>query len=243
MTIPTRWTIIPDVHGRSFWRKAVADVEETPVVFLGDYLDPYPQERISKASALEGFKDILALKEAHPDRVTLLLGNHDLHYILTRIGGGRTDMRRFTTIRNLLSDKLDLFDMALELESGGHRYLLTHAGVLNGWLIRNDSLLYGDAPATVGARMNYLLHDETWRETLFWALSDVGYARGGMDAYGGPVWADIHEHREGRQELEGIYQVFGHTWMEKEIVTNYWACLDCGQAFTLYADSNIIERK
>ena len=40
-------TIIPDVHGRPFWRDAVKDVAETPVVFLGDYLDPYPQDMVT----------------------------------------------------------------------------------------------------------------------------------------------------------------------------------------------------
>lgn len=43
---PTRYTIIPDVHGRPFWRDAVLDVDTTPVVFLGDYLDPYPQDGV-----------------------------------------------------------------------------------------------------------------------------------------------------------------------------------------------------
>ena len=32
-------TIIPDFHGRPFWRDAVKDVADTPIVFLGDYLD------------------------------------------------------------------------------------------------------------------------------------------------------------------------------------------------------------
>ena len=40
-------TIIPDVHGRPFWRDAVKDVADTPVVFLGDYLDPYPQDMVT----------------------------------------------------------------------------------------------------------------------------------------------------------------------------------------------------
>lgn len=34
--------IIPDLHGREFWRGAVNDLgEDTHVVFLGDYMDPY----------------------------------------------------------------------------------------------------------------------------------------------------------------------------------------------------------
>ena len=36
--------IIPDVHGRTFWRNAVEkyrNVKDVHIVFLGDYVDPY----------------------------------------------------------------------------------------------------------------------------------------------------------------------------------------------------------
>ena len=38
--------IIPDVHGRSFWKKAIKKHfdECDHVVFLGDYIDPYGWE-------------------------------------------------------------------------------------------------------------------------------------------------------------------------------------------------------
>lgn len=45
--------IIPDVHGRKFWRSALSWVETTPIVFLGDYLDPYRDEGIDSEEAYE----------------------------------------------------------------------------------------------------------------------------------------------------------------------------------------------
>ena len=39
--------IIPDVHGRPFWREAVRLRPEEEFIFLGDYLDPYPDEGIT----------------------------------------------------------------------------------------------------------------------------------------------------------------------------------------------------
>lgn len=236
-------TIIPDVHGRTFWKDAVQDIDVTPAIFLGDYIDPYSQEGIPNGVALGRFREILELKRSHPDRATLLLGNHDLHYLFPGIGGGRMDHDNHIIICDLIQDNLDLFDMALEMEAGERRYLFTHAGVLKGWLDRNDNLRYGDAPASVGARMNYLLHDETWRETLLWALTDTGTHRGGLDPFGSPVWADVEEHDPTRHELEGVYQVFGHTWMKKAIVTPYWACLDCGTAFVIDLESGTIRPK
>ncbi len=72
------WIIIPDVHGRRFWRKAVEGLdtpghEEDRVVFLGDYVDPYPWEGILPGEAVKELEDIIALKKRNPDRVVLLL--------------------------------------------------------------------------------------------------------------------------------------------------------------------------
>ena len=38
--------VIPDVHSRKFWRKAIADNigNVDKIIFLGDYLDPYENE-------------------------------------------------------------------------------------------------------------------------------------------------------------------------------------------------------
>ena len=32
--------IIPDIHGRPFWRRAVEEYPGEEFIFLGDYLDP-----------------------------------------------------------------------------------------------------------------------------------------------------------------------------------------------------------
>ena len=73
--------IIPDVHGRPFWHYAEEHGEDfDKIIFLGDYVDPYSEEHISPLDALNEFKVILDFYEAHPDKVVLLLGNHDLHY-------------------------------------------------------------------------------------------------------------------------------------------------------------------
>ena len=73
--------IIPDVHGRRFWRDAIQSDDYDKVIFLGDYLDPYPDEGIGPFTAQEGLERILLYHDEHPDKVVLLLGNHDLHYL------------------------------------------------------------------------------------------------------------------------------------------------------------------
>ena len=77
----SKMLIIPDVHGRDFWRSACEDINAYDhVVFLGDYLDPYQQEGIDIDDAEQGLRDIIELKKNNLEKVTLLLGNHDLHY-------------------------------------------------------------------------------------------------------------------------------------------------------------------
>lgn len=71
--------IIPDVHGRTFWRVAEEVINEMDkVVFLGDYLDPYPEENITPDDALNEFCKILEFKNKYPEKVVLLIGNHKI---------------------------------------------------------------------------------------------------------------------------------------------------------------------
>ena len=73
--------IVPDVHGRTFWREPVMGGDYAHVVFLGDYTDPYPQEGIDRDTSVEMFREIVEFAEEHQEKVTLLLGNHDMHYV------------------------------------------------------------------------------------------------------------------------------------------------------------------
>jgi predicted phosphodiesterase len=82
--------IIPDLHGRKFWRKAIADNigNVDKVVFLGDYLDPYGDEIEENPDSmdcisfydapglLETLNDIIRLKKNEPNKYILLTGNH-----------------------------------------------------------------------------------------------------------------------------------------------------------------------
>lgn len=64
---------IGDVHGLTFWKKAVEESEGKRIVFLGDYLDPY--QYISDRELLENLEEIIRLKMERPEQVILLLGN------------------------------------------------------------------------------------------------------------------------------------------------------------------------
>lgn len=44
---------IPDIHGRTFWKSVKNDKSDSIIIFLGDYLDPYPHENITFEDAYE----------------------------------------------------------------------------------------------------------------------------------------------------------------------------------------------
>ena len=55
-------------------------------------------------------------------------------------------------------------------------------------------------------------------------------------------WTDETDHQYMRERLPNVYQVFGHTQQESELViTEQYACLDCRRAFLLTSKGNIIE--
>ena len=225
--------IIPDVHGRPFWREAVKRAGDMPVIFLGDYLDPYPVEGITQDEAWNGLLEIVELKKAQPERITLLLGNHDLAYVQFAIAGTRFDNRNARRNRAFFFENMDLFDLTKTVTTTAGKCLLSHAGILPGWIRANAKLLGCGATVEVGARLNELLHDNTKRFATMMGLADVAQARCGSDLYGSPIWADVSEHSKDGFELESTFQIFGHTQLEREIITPYWACLDCGRPFLL----------
>ena len=62
------------VYGR------MLDKGEIQLVFLGDYIHPESGDLKDMTSSLRVLKALIALKNAYPDRVQCLLGNHDLIY-------------------------------------------------------------------------------------------------------------------------------------------------------------------
>ena len=70
--------IIPDVHGRRFWRDAIESDDYDKVIFLGDYVDPYPNEGIGSFTAQEGLERIILYHDEHPDKVVLPTHNNSM---------------------------------------------------------------------------------------------------------------------------------------------------------------------
>ena len=189
---------IGDVHGRDTW-KDTKDSEADQIVFIGDYVDPH--RPIPDFEVIRNFEEIIDYKKDHPERVTLLLGNHDaqyLHYPLYRCSGHRADLQE--TLGGLFRDNQELFQIAWQHE----RYLFTHAGVSQGWYDRHLTTLDKFNGSSLAAKLNEI-YDSEYRDILF----EVGSERGGWHSYGGPIWADQAETQF--NFVDGFHQIVGHS--------------------------------
>ena len=231
--------IIPDIHGRDFWNvpAVINHSGKEHILFLGDYLDPYPYEGINTALAFDNLLDIVQLKKEYPDKVTLLLGNHDLHYLHEPLFGGRFDHDHALRNREFFEKNAGLFQMTYETELGGKKYLFSHAGVQREWPLNNLKFLGVYTPEQVPSLLNDLWRDPARRRTLFAVLSDIPYSRWGDSLYGSPVWNDVDDLDDSSAEFEGVYQIFGHTQQEVDpVIKEHYACLDCRRPFRLDDD-------
>lgn len=235
-SIDRDWIIIPDIHGRTFWKEAIKGHENGNIVFLGDYLDPYSFEGISPAQATLNLEEIIAFKKEHMNSVVLLLGNHDLGYLDRRVCKCRHDYPGEAYNRKLLLDNLELFDLVHITSIRTHKVLFSHAGLSKNWIRVNGSL-FGDGRFSPGV-LNEMLHDKSTHPNLMQALAQVSFYRGGYDDCGSPVWADANELLETGDFFPGYLHVFGHTLHAGGPVLiraeqgDGW-CMDCAEGFRM----------
>lgn len=219
--------IIPDVHGRVFWKEIVKNSEDK-IIFLGDYVDPYPGENISLTGALDNLSEIIDYKKSNPSKVILLLGNHDFMYMDSEHNkySCRHDFENEPKITKLLMNNRDLFQMNYSIEVKNKLYIFSHAGILKPW-IEKYKKLFGEFPGSLD-KINELYRN--WDPEFISSLLEISYYRGGWSDFGSMIWSDVREHSVSCEE--NIYQIFGHTQLkDKPIIEKHFADLDCRRPF------------
>lgn len=223
--------IVPDVHGRGFWRAAKSLCPtDTPIVFLGDYLDPYGFEGITPYEAVEVFKEVIAFRKANPN-VVLLLGNHDCTYFIGKsICECRCNYEQYDEIRKLFKDNAELFGIVHPFSVGKKKFILSHAGIQPKWL--ED---YGYTVDDIEKFNGYIKGFDEESERFKGALSAVSYYRGGIGYSASPIWADIREYGLKMNDLSAFdfYQIVGHTYIEKPVVVGKITCIDVQRIFCI----------
>ena len=240
--------IIPDIHGRSFFKDALCEAvrDNVEVVCLGDYLDPYEEDGITNDNAYSILQELIEAKKARPHMVHLLIGNHDSSYLyasemrLSRFDHDNARRNHEFFINNSLC-----FDLFYDTHIAGKRFLFSHAGVTSGWLSEIGYSLCGIDDILMLLKEEYLEYCLDNSKTSIWEkLSYISGDRGGRYKEGSLVWADFFEHTDQRNWLndDAITQVVGHTQLNFRPVRvlDRLFCLDCGEPF--YIDGNGIIR-
>jgi hypothetical protein len=190
--------IIGDVHGSTFWKTAMDENPDCQTVFLGDYLDPFSD--MDSNLLLDNLKEIIKLKESNPEKVILLLGNHDMHYITSDMDPCmRFDLEIYERANELFINNFHLFQYAYQEEN----CIFTHAGISYKWFV-ND--FQGDINQNIDNQLNNPTDEQAK------ALCQISEFFGGSE---GTIGGIFFAHRQDLYEpLHGYTQIVGHHRMD-----------------------------
>lgn len=124
--------IIGDEHCRGKFKKIYDKISQRTdidnIVCTGDYFDPYDEYTIKQQ--MDNFDAIINIAK-NDKRVKLLLGNHDMHYLINT--GERSRMSYFDAprISAAFSNNFDLFNLCFEIDKNT---IVSHAGISPAWM-------------------------------------------------------------------------------------------------------------
>jgi len=226
-----RWIAIGDIHGRNTW-KSIVNLEldnVDKIIFIGDYFDSFD---ISPLEQINNFKDILEFKKSYPDKVILLIGNHDYHYIST-VGEHYSGYNSLYSniieyeFMNYAFSKIDKPLLQLCYESG--KYLFSHAGFTKTWLRK------------VCITSNI---EKNVNELFYYQPNRFKFDHNSGDFYGddithSPIW--VRPKSLLKDKIEGYIQIVGHTANETIIHNNNVYFIDALEnGYYLYCEKDNI---
>jgi len=211
-----KFVFIGDIHGRDGWLPIIADVlpKFNDIIFLGDYVDSFDK---SPLDIMNNLNEIIYYKRKYPNRITLLLGNHDYAYIDDHSGTSGFRWQSWQQYKKIYRDNWDLFDVAwgyTNPETGKYT-LATHAGLTNAYYNRHIKYMIKDPESILNKVTDGNAHTLKLHEVFNYLKNDkqalwkVGTMRQGSTTAPSILWADYLELLQDR--YEGINQVFGHT--------------------------------
>jgi len=213
--------VIGDIHGLETWRHITKDIDELDkIIFIGDYVDSYHAINQLQRQNLLG---IIQFKDDNPDKVVLLLGNHDMHYVNDNLECSGFSWNKYKLFHSIYRDNLDKFKMI-------HRegdFIFSHAGLSSKYLkyYGFDSENIDDAIDYVNSRLNINLYAFAFHP------GDGSWV--GNHPLQGPTWIRPDALVDANKDswLSDFVQVFGHTQsLESVKYANYtdwmYVCTD-----------------
>lgn len=216
--------VLGDIHGRTDWIKIVGKESFDEIIFDGDYFD---NESMPISDIIDNFMHILEFKKSNPDKVVLLIGNHDFHYlpsVLETYSGFKAVVKPVVSpilheaIKNGHIQACHSFD----------QYLVSHAGFSYTWCLKHGIPV--DSPVS---KTNDLLKYTPYSAFCF--QSGPRMDRTGNDVTQGPIW--IRPNSLMMDGIAGFTQIVGHTTQHDIIDYGDVILIDCPGKYLVIEDS------
>jgi hypothetical protein len=195
--------VIGDTHGRSTWKDIVKLYQEEHIVFMGDYFDSF---NISAIDQIVNFKEIIKFKEENLDRVTLLIGNHDFHYMrgVNEKYSGYNSLY-CVDISIVLEEALskDLLQMCYKYGN----FIYTHAGVSEVWC--------ENVGITVDENIDISINNLFKQNPLYFGFTSKYGDPYGDEPTQTPIW--IRPRALEKCAISNYMNIVGHTERDKSI--------------------------
>jgi len=211
---------IGDIHGRSVWKEIVdSNHDADKIVFIGDYFDTH--ENIKVVEQIHNFREIIEFKTKNLDRVVLLVGNHDFHYMrsIDEHYSGYNGNHALD-IQIVLHEAID--KKYLQMSSFNSGYLFTHAGVTDTWFNR----VFGNrVDIENGVEVELVINDAfEYKPWLFKFTVGSSFSPYGDDITQTPIW--VRPRSLNMDRLGKFIQVVGHTTQKSLVVTDSVILID-----------------
>ncbi len=201
--------VIGDTHGRDTWKQIVNKHPNDFIIFMGDYVDSHDLDSMTQHTNL---KDIIKFKEENINRVILLIGNHDFHYLNGICRGeqysGYQPAKHFDF--NIILEE-NIKKGYLQMCYKHNNFLFTHAGVSQTWC--------DDIGLVVDENIDKTINEYfTNNRQYFCFYSYLGDSHG-ENIHQSPIW--IRPTSLKKSAVKDYIHVVGHTQLDKSINRYY----------------------
>ncbi len=198
---------VGDIHGRTNWEQIVKQHPEfDKFVFIGDYFDPY--DDIPATKQIENFNNIIAFKAANKDKVIMLIGNHDYHYMKdVDENYSRFNYHNAAAISNEFTRHNELLQLCCIID----KYLFVHAGVTKYWCYANN--------INIDCNLEYQLNNLfTTNKRAFRFTPGEYFSMTGDEICQSPIW--VRPQSLMADAIDNYTQIVGHTQVKEINVNN-----------------------
>lgn len=212
---------VGDTHGRLKWKEIVIkEADADKFIFIGDYFDTR-DGGYSGNKQIENFKDILTFKEAKPDKVILLTGNHDFHYIKRMYEQYSGYQKKYVDDISLLVESA-IESRQMQMCYQHDNFLFSHAGLTKTWCGLTMGIYNININDVVIKTINDYL---VYQPEVFKFSAGENIDMSGDDVTQGPIW--VRPISLMKDMVDGVTCVVGHTPVKRVAINPNLILIDC----------------